>query len=45
MMYTASPQKYIVKSTPTKLFKEIKLLQQKVRRQNKVINNLKEFNK
>lgn len=43
MMYTASPQKYIAKSTPTKLFKKIKLLQQKVRRQNKVINNLKDL--
>jgi len=28
MMYTASPQKYISKSTPTKLNKKIKLLQQ-----------------
>lgn len=43
MMYTASPQKYIAKSTPTKLNKKIKLLQQKVRRQNKIINNLKDL--
>jgi len=40
MIYTTPPQKYIAKSTPNKLIKKNKVLQQKVGRQNKVINNL-----
>jgi len=42
-MYIISPQKCIAKSTPTKLNKKIKLLQQNIRRQNKVINNSKDL--
>lgn len=33
----------MAKSTPTKLKQQVRLLQQKVRRQKKVINNLKDL--
>lgn len=43
MTVIVSPRNRIPKNTPTKLKQKIRLLQHKVRRQNKVINNFKDL--